>query len=461
MKERFKKLWQFCFAIVVFGKQAWRLAKNIFEKRPNEDVPYKDLAPVDDAAGTEVQIKALKWAVCQVSIRNIALTGPYGSGKSSIIKTFLRNNPLIAEKTITISLATFTEVTEEGETIISENLEEGILKQLFYKVKHSCIPQSRYRKLHKIEYWPLFGKTMLCSLAVLFIYFIFKPDAFSANYHLILNAGPRVFNWLSKVIGFSANTVDGTAIITNQTLERIALLVFASFMLGIIFCLARILQRFASRLSLHEVKLPADATVGKKENDSEEIFNKNMDEIVYFFEATRYRYVFIEDLDRFDDPEIFVQLRELNSLLNNCDTIPDPVVFIYAIRDNMFKSSERAKFFEFIIPVIPVMNSTNSCEYLLEMLQINDRGTSPYDISRAYVLDVSPYISDMRVLQNIFNEFVLYRSTLKEGQNLSLRDEEIFSLIVFKNLYPDQFARLQNEDGIIKEAFRTKARFIE
>lgn len=151
----------------------------------------------------------------------------------------------------------------------------------------------------------------------------------------------------------------------------------------------------------------------------------------------------------------------MNSLLNNCDTIPEPVVFIYAIRDNMFKSSERAKFFEFIIPVIPVMNSTNSCEYLLEMLQINDRGTSPYDISRAYVLDVSPYISDMRVLQNIFNEFDLYRSTLKVGQNLSLRDEEIFSLIVFKNLYPDQFARLQNEDGIIKEAFNDKARFIE
>ena len=143
MKERFKKLCQFCFAIVVFCKQVWRLVKDIFGKRANENVPYKDLAPVDDASGTEKHVKALEWAVHQEQIRNIALTGPYGSGKSSIIKTFLRNNPLIAEKTITISLATFTEVTEEGEPIISENLEEGILKQLFYKVKHSSIPQSR------------------------------------------------------------------------------------------------------------------------------------------------------------------------------------------------------------------------------------------------------------------------------------------------------------------------------
>ena len=461
MKKRFTELWQLCIAVAVFCKQVWRLAKDIFGKHPLTDVPYKDLAPVDDATGTEVQIEALEWAVSQDSIRNIALTGPYGSGKSSIIKTFLRSNPLIAEKTITISLATFTEVTEEGETIISENLEEGILKQLFYKVKHSSIPQSRYRKLHKIEYWPLFFKTLLCSVAVFVLCFIFKPTEFSKNYQLILNSGPRVFNWLSKVMGFGSNTVDGTSIIAKQTLEVIAFLAFALFMLAIMLCFVRIIQLFASRLSLLEVKLPADTTVGKKENDSEEIFNKNMDEIVYFFEATRYRYVFIEDLDRFDDPEIFVQLRELNSLLNNCDTISEPVVFIYAIRDNMFKSSERAKFFEFIIPVIPVMNSTNSSEYLLEMLKIDEFDSSPYEISRAYVLDISPYISDMRVLRNIFNEFVLYRSTLKDGQNLSLRDEEIFSLVVFKNLYPDQFAKLQNEEGIIKEAFNTKSSFIE
>ena len=460
MKERFMKLWQLCIAVAVFCKQVWQLAKDIFGKHPHTDVPYKDLAPVDDATGIETQIEALEWAVSQESIRNIALTGPYGSGKSSIIKTFLRSNPLIAEKTITISLATFTEVTEEGETIISENLEEGILKQLFYKVKHSSIPQSRYRKLHKIEYWPLFFKTLLCSAAVLVLCFIFKPTEFSKNYQLILNSGPRVFNWLSKVMGFGSNTVDGTSIIAKQTLEVIAFLAFALFMLAIMLCFVRIIQLFASRLSLLEVKLPTDTTVGKKENDSEEIFNKNMDEIVYFFEATRYRYVFIEDLDRFDDPEIFVQLRELNSLLNNCDAISKPVVFIYAVRDNMFKSSERAKFFEFIIPVIPVMNSTNSSEYLLEMLKIDEFDSSPYDISRAYVLDVSPYISDMRVLRNIFNEFVLYRSTLKDGQNLSLRDEEIFSLIVFKNLYPDQFARLQNEEGIIKEAFNIKSSFI-
>lgn len=52
MKERIKKLRQLCFAIMVFCKQVCRLAIDIFRKRPNKDAPYKDLAPVDDAAGT-------------------------------------------------------------------------------------------------------------------------------------------------------------------------------------------------------------------------------------------------------------------------------------------------------------------------------------------------------------------------------------------------------------------------
>lgn len=51
-------------------------------------------------------------------------------------------------KAINISLATFdVENSQNDENII----EEGILKQLFYKVDAHKIPQSRYRKLRKIS----------------------------------------------------------------------------------------------------------------------------------------------------------------------------------------------------------------------------------------------------------------------------------------------------------------------
>lgn len=452
MKKKWEKIKAFLFAVVCFLKQTWHLGKSIFQKKDFADVEYRDLAPIDDASGCEEHIKALEWAVASGRIKNIALSGPYGSGKSSIIETFLRCNPLVRERSIKISLATFTEETEKGPVIVSENLEEGILKQLFYKIKQSKIPQSRYRKLHKIEYWPILWKTVLCALVALAMVFVFWPSTYNAGCDLILDAGAKIYNGIKPA---------GEANISEGLLAGITYSSFALLSLFILAAFARILQLFAARLSIKEIKLPADTTIGQKDSDGESIFNKNMDEIVYYFEATDFRFVFIEDLDRFKDPEIFIQLRELNTLLNSCETIKEPVIFVYAIRDDMFKDSERTKFFDFIIPVIPIINSTNSGESLLEMLQQSNQEGTKHDISRGYVLDISPFISDMRILQNIYNEFILYKTTLKTGQKLTLHDEQIMSLIVFKNLYPGEFAALQAEEGIVKQAFRDKLQFVE
>lgn len=38
------------------------------------------------------------------------------------------------------------------------------------------------------------------------------------------------------------------------------------------------------------------------------ILNRYLDELVYFFSATRFNVVLIEDMDRFNDPEIFTKL---------------------------------------------------------------------------------------------------------------------------------------------------------
>lgn len=59
-----------------------------------------------------------------------------------------------------------------------------------------------------------------------------------------------------------------------------------------------------------------------------------------------------------------------------------------------------------------------------------------HDISQGFVLDVSPYISDMRILQNIYNEFIVYKKTLRMGQELALLDEPMMALIIFKIFIP-------------------------
>ena len=197
------------------------------------------------------------------------------------------------------------------------------------------------------------------------------------------------------------------------------------------------------------------------EEETESVFNKNLDEIMYFFETTGYQTVFFEDLDRLDDPKIFVHLRELNNLLNNDDAIKNkPIVFVYAVRDDIFSKEDRTKFFDFIIPIIPVINATNSGEILLQRLTEAKNNGIEHDISQGFVLDISPFISDMRILQNIYNEFVVYKKTLRTSQELNLSDEQMLAIIVVKNLYPSDFADLQNEKGVLKKALIDKNDFI-
>lgn len=94
---------------------------------------------------------------------------------------------------------------------------------------------------------------------------------------------------------------------------------------------------------------------------------------MYFFEASKYNVVIFEDLDRFDIIDIFEKLRELNELINNSEQIDRRVVFIYAIKDDIFGdvdsdklTKDRTKFFDFIIPVIPIINASNSGDLSLK-----------------------------------------------------------------------------------------------
>src|ERR1035437_10288772 len=130
----------------------------------------------------------------------------------------------------------------------------------------------------------------------------------------------------------------------------------------------------------------AEIQINDKINKS--ILNHHLDEILYFFEVTPYNVVIIEDLDRFQQTEIFTKLREINLLINNSKKIKEKnVVFIYAVRDDMFKDKDRTKFFDFIIPVIPIINSSSSNEILLRKIENNE-----YKISTDLIEDISLFI---------------------------------------------------------------------
>lgn len=72
----------------------------------------------------------------------------------------------------------------------------------------------------------------------------------------------------------------------------------------------------------------------------------------------------IEDLDRFNTHEIFTKLRELNLLINLSRDPENKIKFIYAIKDDIVKDKTRTKFLDFIVPVLLVVNSSNSYVFL-------------------------------------------------------------------------------------------------
>lgn len=342
-------------------------------------------------------------------------------------------------KAINISLATFdVENSQNDENII----EEGILKQLFYKVDAHKIPQSRYRKLRKISIISYIRNISVFSLLLVFICGFFLTDKTCALFDRILSIGNYWGMGELSTVFF----------------------VICVWMTGVLF-LAYLFRGITKRFSLKEVNLADKAVLSEGLEDDESIFNKNMDEIVYFFEETKYDTVFIEDLDRFESTEIFIKLRELNTILNNYEQIKKRIAFIYAIRDDIFVKDERTKFFDFIIPVIPIINSTNSGEILREKLDVIETeggvfGSSKYDISSRFITLISPFIKDMRVLTSICNEFVIYKNTLRDRQSLSLKDELMFSMMVFKNLYPKDFSDLEAEKGVVKKAFNARKDFV-
>jgi len=105
-------------------------------------IPFQHLAPTDNV-DDPTTFAALDFALSQENINNIALTGTYGSGKSSILRTY--------EKThrkyhfLDISLATFAVEQSandkgdgtNGQTTIPDTtiqkIEKSILQQIFYK----------------------------------------------------------------------------------------------------------------------------------------------------------------------------------------------------------------------------------------------------------------------------------------------------------------------------------------
>lgn len=167
---------------------------------------------------------------------------------------------------------------------------------------------------------------------------------------------------------------------------------------------------------------------------------------------------------------IFERLREVNTLVNiqlakqdkskkfikGKKSTDDKKIlrFFYLLRDDVFVSKDRTKFFDYIIPIVPVVDGTNSYDQFIEHLNKNNL-TEKFE--KKFLQGISLYIDDMRLLKNVCNEFLIYYHRLNTTE---LNFNKMFAMITYKNLFPRDFSDLQNGQGYVKSLFDHKEKFV-
>lgn len=369
-------------------------------------------------------LTSLKNAIEAEEINNIAVTGNYGSGKSAILKTFQHQNPQY--KYLNISLASFKDNVEDQESF-ERRLEISILQQMFYHVKPSIIPDSRFKRIVNITNRKLFFLTTFFIAWVLSILFLFK------------------FGYIEKLNPIKWNL--------KYSFDWITFLFSTLFFLGIAL-FAKTVYRLLRNSKINKLNIKGELGLGEAVDKS--IFNQHLEEILYFFERTVFNVVIIEDVDRFNSTDIFTKLREINILINKSDLIKRQIKFVYAIKDEMFTDkSERVKFFEFIIPIIPFINPSNANDQLAKLISnSNLQGV----LSPDFTSDVVTFIDDidMRLLINIFQEYQIYRNIVSPP-----KQDNLFAILVYKNMYPDDFGDLAKRRGKLYNFLISKPIYIK
>lgn len=407
-------------------------------------IAYEPLTPsVIDDEKAQSYIEALNFACSRPDIRNIAVTGPYGAGKSSVLLTWEKSEDN-DYRVMTVSLADFEmQRASPGDAYVGESkpdsdghdkkstkaeektIEYSILQQLLYKEKKSVLPYSRLERISDVSTCQIAmmaaNLLFILALTVTGLLFLF-PDYICTK----LSMPPELSRFLLAlpVLGRAS----GAGI----------------FLFTALFLVLKKLHHtgvFDRRVSIDKVDVLKGAISTRPAAPS--LLNVYIDEIVYFFEQTQYNVVIFEDLDRHNDGAIFIKLREINQLINNSLPSDKPVRFIYAVRDNLFSTPEsRTKFFDFVMPVIPVMDSENASEHFFGKFTPDELSQSGF---KDCLARLALFIPDMRVMHNIANEFRLYRNIVSNGEDL----KRLISLIAYKNLCAEDYHRIDQKKGLL------------
>ena len=411
------------------------------EKNPNKTKKFRSLAPVTSEIKFNKYKKIFKTAFDKEYITNIAVTGPYSSGKSSIMQACKKKYG--EDEFITLSLTNFTQENNNDTINIEnnnkeekeENLESQLINQLLHKIKPKRIKESRFVENLKIN-TKSFSYIFSNALNTIFVS-IFLLCAF------ILLLNDNIINnfALNKIIDIKQLCIN---IIITASAVYIPYLTY------------NIISKMKQKKILRKINIYGN-DIELFPNDDTSIFDKHTDEILYLFENAGVKYFIFEDIDRYEDVTVFKKLREINILLNDKRKRENkPLIkFIYLICDNMFTAEERTKFFDFIIPVVPFIHKGNSYDYMIKQLFPEE---AKDERNKKFLIKISLFIDNARLLKNIANEYHIYNKFIHlKDRKPYTKFIKLLSLIIYKNLFPKDFNLLYFNKGYFAELFNKEA----
>ena len=426
----------------------------------------KPMTPKYNESQHRRYVNRLRNALYEQNCKSVALSGSYGSGKSSILEQFVKEAKEDGHSVAKVSLATFNadhyRKEDSDDFSITALLEREILGQLLYQGDPAKAPKSSFNQIHNVSLWYKVKSAMPVSLIIFIaligalIFHFSKTVTFASCFTLIADTGKEQLQMLMTLAAFLLAAVYA------------AISLICGYVLWV-FDKARIKSISASGITL---SIAAD-------EDYASYFNKYRDELIYLFEVNGFDTVIFEDIDRFDDLAIFEELRKLNDLLNMAPGIVGKegnkvVSFVYAVKDSIFAldresdqdsrevlGSGRVKFFDMIISVIPFISKFNANEMVTKVFESELKEAKSTKEGQRFsdlLLLAAPYITDMRLMISIRNDYLVMvqemgSPSFDKPSSLGLTCTGILAIAIYKNLYPLEYEDLRIHKGKLNELY--------
>lgn len=410
-------------------------------------------------------------------VYNISITGNYGTGKSSIIRSYLYKYFRFKRKYIMINIASYFDYEEinemqeqtenqnntsaesysnelqsqtlnsikkdsnnfrkldKNEIKLVNNIEEAILRQILFRNSSEYLPNSEIRRVDRKLHQTFNLGTILYVIYYLLIIFIISS--------------PITEQWIKSFIELLPKMKSSTSNIIMLILG----IAFIISLFNVIYMTVSMLYYGSKSL---KIKVSGNEFTFNTKNTL--AFAKNLREIILFFAYNRrYSLVIFEDIDRFPEDvtlKLVEELKQLNNIINNSESVRQRVKFVYSFKDGIFsKVEDKSKFYDYNISIMPVSTFYNSKDILNQLFQEANIKQEPNEKLKDILTD---YIIDVRTYITIVNDYDIFSRVLIPNNNVKGNDinpDKIFAMSIIKNVKFKDYESILQHNNFIDQKF--------